>query len=119
DHEVKRPRSNTTISSSSRSRRRRACAAALIPPASEPTTSNLSRGLFTLMRTRSGAGARQVRDPPERGLGVGDDLVHQVAGGNELVDRADTLSRRIALAIAVDRGVLVASEVQGVVLERH
>ncbi len=56
------------------------------------------------------AGARVSVTPPvaaahapgERRLGLGDDLAHDVAGGIQLVDRADALPRRVALAVRVD-----------------
>ena len=40
----------------------------------------------------------------ERVLGFLDDAVHEVAGRDRAVDRADTLSRRVALLLRVDRG---------------
>ena len=66
-----------------------------------------------LAQTPSGADLGQDR------LGLVDDLVHQVAGGHECVDRPDALAGREELAVGTTPvGGLVAAEVVGAVLDR-
>ena len=59
---------------------------------------------------RESAGPDRAQ-PVDDLLGLGDELVHELGGGTELVDRTDTLAAREELAVTVDRRVLVAAEV--------
>src|SRR3954454_23137992 len=81
----------------------RATAAALIPAASPPTTTSLTSSPHDRRR-----GAH------DRVLGLVDDAAHDVARRFEVVDRADTLSRRVALLLLVHRCALVTTQMQRV-----
>ena len=65
-------------------------------PRSKPATKELAH---------HGAGG-----PGQGVFGFVDDAAHQVAGGDELVDRPDTLTRGIALLVGIDGRVLVAAD---------
>ena len=58
-----------------------------------------------------------MRAARQRVLGFVDDLAHEVACGDERVDRTHALTGRVALLVGVDGGLLVAPEVQCV--RRH
>src|SRR5215207_1934578 len=116
EYEVYGPRSKATISRSSGSRRRRARDAAVMPAASPPMTTSRS------VTPRRGSRRRLCPQAAERldhGFGLGHEPPHEFPRRHEGVDGARPLPGRVALAVGVDAGGLVAAgEVQRPLLHR-
>src|SRR5713226_8240983 len=109
------------MSSWSAATRRRAVAAAVIPAASPPMTTSRSVTGPAVADSGPAGGSCDGRGRAGQGLlRFLDEPVDQLAGGDDVVDRADALPRGVALPVGVDAGgVVPEGEVHESTAGRH